>query len=124
MTYNLFIDDMRVPLYDFADAVLVKSMFEAEQYIQKHGVPEAISFDHDLGEDENGRILPSALDLLSSLIEAHLDGHIDLGLVKRVVVHSSNPPGVKNIIGLWNGFAKHIGSPVQAEARPRKGIDE
>ncbi len=60
MKYNLFLDDMRIPEAVFKyigddryinnDWVIVRSYNEFTKHIRKHGIPETISFDHDLAD--------------------------------------------------------------------------
>lgn len=117
MSYNLFLDDLRTPRDD--SFIVARDVPEAIAVVRQHGVPSVISFDHDLGEDENGRIKQSAPKFLWFLIDQHLDGHLNLNEVQRVVVHSHNPTGARNIADLWNGFAaSELDSGVTAEVNP------
>lgn len=118
MTYTLFLDDERSPTYDLVDVRVAKDADEAINLVLEIGMPTVLSLDHDLGEDENG-VKPTAMKFLWWLIDAELDGRIDLREVKRVIIHSRNPEGSKNLAGLWNGYAIDIGSPVRAELLPR-----
>lgn len=67
MSYNLFLDDVRQPeqcvnyvfplgirpdTYVKYEWVVVKNYKEFVAYIEENGMPERISFDHDLGEEE------------------------------------------------------------------------
>lgn len=66
--YNLFLDDTRNPehcatymhkwigqrnpeLYLHTEWVVVRSYHEFVQYISEHGLPQMVSFDHDLGKE-------------------------------------------------------------------------
>ena len=57
MYRQLFIDDLRQP--PSADWVVVRSFAQALAYFDSHGIPERISFDHDLGERDGCLLLLS-----------------------------------------------------------------
>lgn len=113
ITYRLFIDDERDPSVvkwgSASDVKVARTVGEAIAIIEHHGLPVAISFDHDLGADT-----PPAMDLMWHLINAHLDGKLDLRKVVSVMVHSVNPVGAENLVALWNGFADQEGLKVKA----------
>ena len=46
--------------------------------------------------------------LLHWLIEQHLDGHLDCTKIVTVGVHSANPVGRENLLGLWVSFMYHL----------------
>jgi len=54
---KMFLDDIRIPKNDYD--VIVRSYDEAVAFVTNNGIPTFISFDHDLGCDENGNILKS-----------------------------------------------------------------
>ena len=104
MTYRMFIDDERSPPRDGNTWVIVRSSGEAINYVQDHGVPEFISYDHDLGGDD------TSIRFIWWLIDAYLDGRIKTFPV-NYAVHSQNPVGARNIKELLDGFIKcEIGS--------------
>ncbi len=61
--YKLFLDDIRN--YDLYYAgqnfIVARTYNEAVNIVKMHGLPEFISFDHDLGDNE----VPEKLDILS-----------------------------------------------------------
>lgn len=113
---KLFLDDMR-KAPDFTWDV-VRNYQEFVAYIKLHGVPDVISFDHDLGDEhyieythgENYRLttgqeLPinynkftekTGYDCAKWLIENGLRP-------KEYLVHSMNPVGVLNIKFVMDG---------------------
>lgn len=117
MTYTLFLDDERFPPADLEDAVIVRTVDEFTAAVRQLGTPHTLSFDHDLGELD-GKPVPSGMNALHWLIDEHLDGRIDLSQVHSLIVHSANPNGNENIASLWDSFARHIGSDVEALQRP------
>jgi hypothetical protein len=110
----LFIDDLRMPkdcvtymkhdveLY-FEEWNIVRSYAEFTQWIIEHGLPDVISFDHDLGDITNDIEL-SGMDCAKWLVEYCMDNHLNL---PKCIVHSQNPVGVANINGLVENFKKH-----------------
>lgn len=90
---RLFLDDVRDPPDD--SWAVVRSYEEFVDYIETNGVPDLISFDHDLGDG-----VPTGMDCAKFLVDNQL-------LVKGFQVHSANTPGRKNIKSLltnWTEF--------------------
>lgn len=114
MSYALFIDDERQPnLETKLEVRVTRTVRETIWVLETLGPPKLISFDHDLGVD-GGEVI-DAMAVLHWLVDAHLDLEFDALRIDRVIIHSHNPEGAKNLAGLWNSFAKHIGSIVRAE---------
>lgn len=112
---RLFLDDIRNPSWVYgldADSqwVVVRSGQEFYDWINTNGLPEVISFDHDLGGvDEEGNevdpaTVPSGMDCAHFLVNYCLDHDLPL---PDFYVHSANPVGVANIRGLLDGFRRH-----------------
>ncbi|WP_306419781.1 cyclic-phosphate processing receiver domain-containing protein [Salinimicrobium profundisediminis] len=60
---KLFLDDLRSPDMIYAEPAaaaffVVRSYTEFVKYIQENGLPSFISFDNDLGLNENGEVAP------------------------------------------------------------------
>jgi hypothetical protein len=106
-TWKLYIDDIRTP--DDESYVVVRSVEEAKSLILIYGVPLFISFDHDLGVDENGILLPSGYDLAKWIVEQDMDKKSDVHLfsVFDFEVHSMNPVGAKNICSFLSSYLKY-----------------
>jgi len=96
---RLFIDDIRDPYDD--DFVVVRSYDNAVHYMRQHGCPLFISFDHDLGDvDER-----TGFDVAKWMVERDLnDSGKFIPDEFDFHVHSANPVGVGNIIGLLTGY--------------------
>lgn len=114
----LFLDDTRNPpghLFKVFD--VVRNYDEFVDYIETYGVPELISFDHDLSPEhtmfffERGgwKNPPDPIheifkdktgyDCAKWLIEyCQSSGHI----IKNINIHSRNPQGTKNIYELFD----------------------
>lgn len=113
MTWTLFLDDERNPTWELElDALVARNCNEARALVIEFGCPTVISFDHDLGTSESG------LTFMWWLVEESLEDRLDLMQVNRVIVHSMNPTGARNIAGLWDGYAQEIDSKVRAELLP------
>lgn len=85
---KLFIDDVRMAPDD--SWYVVKNSQEAKNFIISYGIPDVISFDHDLGETDTSMIF------IHWLIDQILDGNIEFTKFK-FFVHSDNPVGSENI---------------------------
>ena len=99
MTYKLFIDDERFPPEDGEGWVIARSSTEAITTVLRLGVPDFISYDHDLGGSD------TSMRFVRWLIDVYLDGVI-LVFPTEYYVHSQNNVGRDNIIGLLNGFIR------------------
>ena len=126
---NLFLDDYRVPIdcaqYMYRkgvdcriyhrDWVIVRSYIDFVEYITANGLPDLISFDHDLADDFTQRenldinkwfnVLENredtGMDAAKWLIDYCMNNNLKL---PQYVVHSSNPSGYENIKGLLDNF--------------------
>lgn len=96
MQRKLFIDDIREPP-DYSYDV-VRSTLEAKGYILKYGVPDFISFDHDLGDDD------TAFVFVKWLVELDLEEGNWIPDDFEFHVHSANPVGKENINSYLNNY--------------------
>ena len=115
----IWLDDMRDPFGYYGDAfgswlvfspiqepfnvVWVKSHQEFIDWININGLPDAICFDHDLG-DCNGIEEKTGYDSAKFLVEYCIDNEIELPLYN---IQSANPVGKENIDSLLKNFIKH-----------------
>ncbi len=106
---KLFLDDIRTVdmVYDPSEIPnfdVVRSYDAFVTYIKKNGLPEYISFDNDLGLNEDGVVLPDGYAATKWLVyESGLD-LIDL----KFKVHSANPVAAEQIRGLLNNYQKFL----------------
>lgn len=96
MTYRMFLDDIRNP--PKGEWVVVRSYEEATKYIIDNGMPNFVSFDHDLGATEPPYSIPheTGYDFAKWLCEVDMD----FGWLPKdfdFKVHSANPVGAQNI---------------------------
>jgi len=110
MRVLLWLDDFRNPdklewkkehvIHD-SSVVWVYNYKSFCNYIKIYGLPTAINFDHDLGEDKTG------YDCAHWLVNYCLDNNKSLPIW---AVHSSNPVGRDNINSLLNNYKNFYGS--------------
>ena len=129
----LFLDDYRMPIdcasYMYRKGVdckiyhkewhIVRSYIQFINWINKNGLPDFISFDHDLADvfelkeelpieqwfDFDNNREYTGMDCAKWLVNYCLDNNKSL---PRFVVHSANPSGMANIEGLLNNFNEKI----------------
>ena len=115
MSYNLFIDDERVPmdvkwgtwqdqaLYRDGEWVIAQNWLDVLEIVVTFGFPRLISFDHDLGDGEK-----TGYEIAQKLCDMIMDG-LQLPDDFEFKVHSKNPVGSENIRRYMNNFLKHYG---------------
>lgn len=89
---KLYLDDVRPTPPDY-ERVYDYDGFVG--FITANGIPDFISFDHDLGPGKTGH------DCAKFLVEYCLDNTIN---TISYTVHSQNPVGKENIEGLLNNY--------------------
>ena len=98
---KLFIDDERMPPGNEEEWWICRSSCEAMQQVLQHGVPEFISFDHDLGGDD------TAMEFVKWLIEQDLDRPGFIPTTFSFDIHSQNPIGASNLRHILSSYLKH-----------------
>ncbi len=104
MSYALFLDDERHPPHNGKDWCTARSVEEAIHLIEELGVPETISFDHDLGSFK-GQPMASGMDFAKWLVQHDMDHNI-LGDQFQFTVHSMNPVGAANIRSYMDSYLR------------------
>jgi hypothetical protein len=92
--YWIYIDDERFPKTQ-GPWVIVRSLSELKSVIAKDGIPDMISFDHDLGENQ-----PTGMDCVNWLIDQNI-------VLEKYNIHSANPVGSVNMqskLDSWKTF--------------------
>lgn len=97
--YKMFIDDERFPAERMD---IFRSYGAAVSWMESHGCPSYISFDHDLADEKTG------YDIAKWIVDTdiELDGKFmpdDFSFY----VHSQNPVGRDNINALIKGYIRH-----------------
>ncbi|MEO6883253.1 MAG: cyclic-phosphate processing receiver domain-containing protein [Bacteroidia bacterium] len=109
MSKKIFLDDIRLvkdvyPHLQENDFEIVRSYAQFVSIIQQKGLPEFISFDNDLGANEQGIILPDGYACAKWLV---YESKIDLRKLE-FKVHSANPVAKKQIEGLLNNYIRFL----------------
>lgn len=129
MKIALYLDDVRTPtetISGYHPWEVVRNYDEFAAWITEKGIPDLVSFDHDLAEEHmsdyydqlltNGFQHPNygqykektGLDCARFLVEYCQQNNVSL---KSCCVHSHNPVGATNIQSFINGFKKHMDEP-------------
>jgi hypothetical protein len=123
----LYLDDLRTPtetIPNFEEWYVVRDYKQFVEWINKNGLPDYISFDHDLGDEHmedywkyQFKGIPTidydtftektGLDCAKWLVE-YVEKN-KTNLPRLLGVHSANPIGASNIQNFLNGYKKHIG---------------
>lgn len=98
MKYHLFLDDERLPVPG-KPWIVVRSYKSFVETIYNFGLPEFISFDHDLGEESNG------FHCAKFLVDYHMKHG---GKFPEYYVHSQNPIGKVNIEKYISNYLQFI----------------
>lgn len=99
---KLFLDDLRNPPDD--TWWVARSSKAGIDFLLAYGMPDEISFDHDLGGDD------TAMVFINTMIEMVLDGNLKIHPEFDYTIHSANPVGCENIKSKMDGFLKFIRS--------------
>jgi hypothetical protein len=120
-TEALYLDDNRTPRENhYFKWVIVRDYRAFCNYIMQQGMPKFISFDHDLADEHvqlgamaNWKDFDYTLctemtgyDAAKWLVEYCLDNDVQM---PHFTVHSANPAGAENILGLLNNLQKEQG---------------
>lgn len=102
---KVFLDDIRTPemVYNKTvakDFIVVRNYADFIKYFQENGLPEFISFDNDLGLDEDGEIAADGYAAAKWLV---YESGFDLREL-QFKVHSANPVASEQIRGLLNNY--------------------
>lgn len=102
MTWKLFLDDERFPPGDWREWRIARNHNDVVRLIERLGFPAFVSFDHDLGDFENG----DGYKIAKYLVD--LDMYTDYKMPDDFdyYVHSQNPIGKANIEGYLDGYLK------------------
>ncbi|HEY9116271.1 MAG TPA: cyclic-phosphate processing receiver domain-containing protein [Roseivirga sp.] len=106
---KLFLDDIREVEWIYENQKtgafeVVRNYDEFVEYIKKNGLPDFISFDNDLGLDENGIVAPDGYAAVKWLV---YESGLDLKNLE-FKVHSANPVAAEQIRGLLNNYIRHL----------------
>ena len=95
---KLYLDDIRNPKSE--GWIVARSYKEFVDSISNHGLPEEISFDHDLGENSE-----TGYDCAKWLCDYCWTNGLPIPTWN---VHSANPVGRDNIVAILQNFEKKL----------------
>lgn len=95
---KLFIDDVRYPPNDGECWYIVRNSTNAAEFVKAVGVPDFISFDHDLGDEDTAMVFLKWLSEYLFFTEKKFPAGF------KFYVHSQNVVGATNIIGYMNNL--------------------
>jgi hypothetical protein len=116
--YKLYLDDIRVPTDSYKTTndgwVVVRNYAEFVVEIVENGLPEVVSFDHDLEPDtiegnpmdlKNCKIIyaRTGFDCVKWLVEYCINTNAKL---PECLIHSANPVGAENMLSYITSFKK------------------
>lgn len=109
MSYKLFLDDLRdIPMVykklTDDDFIIVRNFHDFKKVILEKGLPELISFDNDLGLDENDNVAEDGYACAKWLV---YESGLDLKDLK-FNAHSANPVASIQIQSLLDNYMKHL----------------
>ncbi|MDF2188378.1 cyclic-phosphate processing receiver domain-containing protein [Paraflavitalea sp. CAU 1676] len=109
MSYQLFLDDIRTvemvyPKLTEQDFAVIRNFNDFKSVITSQGLPAFISFDNDLGLDDNGEVAPDGYAAAKWLV---YESGLDLSNLK-FHVHSANPVASVQIQSLLDNYIKHL----------------
>ena len=128
MKRALYLDDQRTPtntLPGYEPWFVVRNYDQFVEWVSLNGMPDFVSFDHDLAEEHiddyfkqklalgyqhpsyNEYTEKTGLDCAKWLVDL-VQANPKL-VIKACSVHSHNPVGANNIHSFINGFKKHMG---------------
>jgi len=122
MDYNLYLDDFRDPIdssfylnnpiYGNLQWDVVRNYDEFVKIIIEKGIPDVISFDHDLADEHYDSQKPNdeymektGFHCAKWLINYCMDNKKDIPI--DVFIHSMNPVGKANIQSLFDTYKKY-----------------
>lgn len=108
---KLFLDDVRTIEMIYNKSMeqefdIVRTYDEFVAYINENGLPNFISFDNDLGLDNDGNVAPDGLAAAKWLV---YKSGLDLRNLE-FKVHSANPIASEQIKGLLDNYIKYLNS--------------
>ena len=109
MAYKLFLDDLRTVDMVYGlnrqdHFIIVRSYDAFVSHIQLNGLPEFISFDNDLGENDDQELLLDGYACAKWLV---YESGMDLRYLK-FYVHSANPVAKVQIESLLSNYIKFL----------------
>lgn len=112
MTYKLYLDDVRNPPDN--TWILARSYDEATDLVCQRGIPEFVSFDHDLADEHYGypngasHLEKTGYHFAMFLIELDRSGEMPWPDNFDYAIHSMNPSGRKRIKDAFEDYFRSL----------------
>jgi hypothetical protein len=131
MSYKLYLDDIRIPentfdytgnkMYLTPDWVIVRSYNEFVKYVTEKGLPEIVSFDHDLADEHyhndmykgskynkhyNNFQEKTGFDCVKWMVDYCIDNGKNF---PNWYLHTMNPAGKMNMECYIKNYLRHFG---------------
>lgn len=115
MTWTLFLDDIRFPedvrysYGSYKNVIICRSMDDAVWAVTHYGLPNCISFDHDLAHEHYviGDGEKTGYTFAKWFCDYVIDNNLDIPVDFCYHVHSMNPVGAENIRCYMENFLKY-----------------
>jgi hypothetical protein len=113
MNWSLFLDDIRFPndvKYSYGpykELVICRSMNDAVWAVRNYGLPNFISFDHDLGDVHNDWEEQTGLSFAHWLADYIMNNDVKYDPEFSWFIHSANPVGAENINSYMLSLKNH-----------------
>ena len=98
---KLYLDDERFP--KSKDWNIVRDFGEFKSWIEENGLPSLVSFDHDLGKNDDGTIKENGVDCARWMCNYCADSGLPL---PKYNIHTANSVGHDNILSVLKTFEK------------------
>ena len=98
---KLYLDDERTPKTDGWD--IVRNYEDFENWITTNGLPDEVSFDHDLGANEDGTLKKNGVNFARFLCNYCMENGLPL---PDWNIHSANGVGRDNITSVLKTYEK------------------
>jgi len=122
----VFLDDERIPQFvsnkipnfDSYEWIIIRNYFEFTDFVDKNiGRISLVSFDHDIDSLEwNGK--DAADYLLEVLMDKNAENPQNKIKLPDFIVHSMNPIGKENIIGLYKNYLDKVEGRKDRDGEP------
>jgi hypothetical protein len=99
---KLYLDDERIPKGKGWD--VVRNFEQFQNWILINGLPDVVSFDHDLGTDKNGTLKKNGVDCARWMCNYCIEN--GLPFLPDWNIHSANGVGAENIKSVLDTFNK------------------
>lgn len=102
---KIYLDDIKIP--PTKKWTLAKNKDEFVNLVKLGLLITEISFDHDLGEKDDGTLEETGMDIAKWFVNFAMDNPQVIIDLDYIIIHSGNPVGANNIARLFINARKH-----------------